>query len=71
MNYPRIILIVLCIAAALLYARVLLPPESSESVSTQQQTSKQTDRKLHPLPPEQMELVIQTLAPEMAAGQKE
>lgn len=68
MNYPRIILILLCIAAAILYARVLLPPEdkdtgSGETVTPAEEPGKQP---LKPLPPGQMELVIRTLAPEMA-----
>ncbi len=69
MFIARTILILLCIATAVLYARVLLPPEpaSGEITDVTQDEHQPVDKaELQPLPPEQMRLVIQALAPEMA-----
>lgn len=67
MFIARAILIILCIVTAALYARVLLPPESQSKVAEEPEMEEKAvaDSDHPPIPPEQMQLVIQTLAPEM------
>lgn len=63
--FARIILIGLCIVTAGLYARVLLPPEKATATTVEPDAIPQSEQTVQALPEEQMQLVIQALAPEM------
>ena len=67
MFIARTILIILCIVTAALYARVLLPPEPAQGELAEVAEDGQpvANTELQALPAEQMQLVIQALAPEM------
>jgi hypothetical protein len=62
----RTILIILSLLAAGLYLRVLMPPEDATSAAHQAPQEATVQAAPKPLPEDQMQLVLQALAPEMA-----
>lgn len=70
MIFARIILIVLCVVAAGLYVRVLLPPQQEQVAEATESTPPSETVALKPLPEDQMQIVLHTLAPEIVSSSK-
>ncbi len=68
----RIVLVVLIVVTVGLYVRVLMPPQDDKPAATATVTEQPAQEKqaaLKPLPDEQMQIVLKTLAPEMDSAQ--
>ena len=68
--FLRVVLLVLILTTVWLYVRVVMPPfqQAETAQTTSAPAESQSTQALKPLPKEQMQLVVHTLAPELEAS---
>jgi len=66
----RIVLILLCILAAGLYLKILLPPGEIAPATVEQPLADTGGANLRPVPPSQLQVIQQVFAPEMDSAEQ-